>query len=97
MDELDIKIDGIITVPANLTHKQFIHEFILLIESKGWYFGGVFYEIVEFGDMHPIIPVDHRHLIIDFADGNAQLAGSTALADGVHGIEIGQPQIDIPG
>lgn len=47
MDELDIKIDGIITVPANLTHKQFIHEFILLIESKGWYFGGVTKPYVE--------------------------------------------------
>jgi hypothetical protein len=50
MDELDIKIDGIITVPANLTHKQFIHEFILLIESKGWYFGGVTKPYVEAED-----------------------------------------------
>lgn len=41
METVNIKIDGEITIPADMTCKQFLYEFILFIESKGWYFNGI--------------------------------------------------------
>ena len=43
----EIEINGCIEIPPEMTMDEFVDEFIKLIESKGWYFGGGFSEIVD--------------------------------------------------
>lgn len=43
----EIEINGCIEIPPEMTMDEFVAEFIKLIESKGWYFGGGFSEIVD--------------------------------------------------
>ena len=41
----EIEISGCMEIPDNMSEDKFIDEFLLLIESKGWFFGGGFREI----------------------------------------------------
>lgn len=43
----EMKINGCIEVPSDMTMDEFTDAFLELIESKGWYFGGGFLEIVD--------------------------------------------------
>lgn len=43
----EIEIGGCVEVPPELTIDEFTDAFIAFIESKGWYFGGGFREIVD--------------------------------------------------
>ena len=43
----EIEINGCIEIPPEMTMDDFYDTFIELIESKGWYFGGGFREIVD--------------------------------------------------
>lgn len=43
----EIEINGCIEIPPEMTRDEFTDAFIELIESKGWYFGGGFREIVD--------------------------------------------------
>lgn len=36
----EFTLDGCVTVPADMTEEQFIDEFLKLIESKDWFYGG---------------------------------------------------------
>ena len=42
-----IEINGCIEIPPEMTMDDFTNVFLELIESKGWYFGGGFNEIVD--------------------------------------------------
>ena len=41
----EIEISGCMEIPDNISEDEFIDEFLRLIESKGWFFGGGFREI----------------------------------------------------
>ena len=43
----EIEINGCIEIPPETTMDEFTDAFLGLIESKGWYFGGGFNEIVD--------------------------------------------------
>ena len=43
----EIEINGSIEIPTDMTMDEFTEAFIELIESKGWYFGGGFKEIID--------------------------------------------------
>ena len=43
----EIEINGCIEIPPEITLDEFYDAFIELIESRGWYFGGGFREIVD--------------------------------------------------
>ncbi len=43
----EIEIFGCIEIPAEMTMDEFTAAFIGWIESKGWYFGGGFHEIID--------------------------------------------------
>ena len=43
----EIEINGCVEIPPEMTADEFACEFLKLIESKGWYFGGGFREIVD--------------------------------------------------
>ena len=43
----EIEINGCIEIPPEMTVDEFYDAFIELIESRGWYFGGGFREIVD--------------------------------------------------
>ena len=43
----EIEINGCIEIPPEMTMDEFFDAFIDWIESKGWYFGGGFREIVD--------------------------------------------------
>ena len=43
----EIEIGGCVEVPSDLTIDEFTDIFIAFIESRGWYFGGGFREIVD--------------------------------------------------
>lgn len=45
--EKEIEISGCFEIPPEMTMDEFIDAFIELIESKGWYFGGGFKEIID--------------------------------------------------
>ena len=49
----EIEINGCIEIPPKLTMDEFADTFIELIESKGWYFGGGFNEIVDGSCINP--------------------------------------------
>lgn len=49
----EIEINGCIEIPPEMTMDKFCDAFIELIESKGWYFGGGFREIVDGYYMNP--------------------------------------------
>lgn len=36
----EIKINGCVEIPNNVTHNEFLTKFINFIESNGWQFGG---------------------------------------------------------
>jgi len=43
----EIEISGCIEIPPEMTADEFAHTFIEFIESKGWFFGGGFREIID--------------------------------------------------
>lgn len=43
----EIEVNGCIEIPLEMTMDEFINAFIEFIESKGWYFGGGFNEIID--------------------------------------------------
>ena len=43
----EIEIHGCIEIPPEISAEEFFDTFIELIESKGWFFGGGFREIVD--------------------------------------------------
>ena len=43
----EIEINGCVEVPCEISTEAFADAFIEWIESNGWYFGGVFNEIVD--------------------------------------------------
>lgn len=43
----EIEINGCIEIQPEMTIDEFTNAFIELIESKGWYFGGGFNEIID--------------------------------------------------
>lgn len=43
----EFKIDGCISVPEDLSEEEFWNQFIDLIESKSWLFGGGINEYIE--------------------------------------------------
>ena len=43
----EIEINGCVEIPPEITMDAFTDAFIEWIESKGWYFGGGFKEIVD--------------------------------------------------
>lgn len=43
----EIEIGGCVEVPPEMTMDEFYDAFLEWIESKGWYFGGGFKEIVD--------------------------------------------------
>ena len=43
----EIEINGCVEIPPETTMDEFTDAFLGLIESKGWYFGGGFNEIVD--------------------------------------------------
>ncbi len=43
----EIKVNGCIEIQQELTLDEFEKQFIEFIESKGWFFGGGFNEIVD--------------------------------------------------
>ena len=47
MDEKEIEIGGCIIVPRDIPKDEVIDAFIDWVESKGWFFGGGFKEIVD--------------------------------------------------
>ena len=47
MEERLIEIRGCLEIPPELKMSDAIDEFLKLIESRGWYFGGGFREIID--------------------------------------------------
>lgn len=43
----EIEINGCVEIPPEMTMDEFYSVFIEFVESKGWYFGGGFREIVD--------------------------------------------------
>ena len=43
----EMEITGCIEIPPEMTLDEFMDTFIEWIESKGWYFGGGFREIID--------------------------------------------------
>ena len=43
----EIEINGCIEIPPEMTMDAFADAFLELIESKGWFFGGGFNEIID--------------------------------------------------
>ena len=43
----EIEINGCIEIPPEMTLDEFENEFIKWVESKGWFFGGGFREIID--------------------------------------------------
>ena len=43
----EMEITGCIEIPPEMTSDEFTDTFIEWIESKGWYFGGGFREIID--------------------------------------------------
>ena len=43
----EIEINGCIEIPPEMTMDAFTDDFLELIESKGWFFGGGFNEIID--------------------------------------------------
>lgn len=43
----EIEINGCLEIPPNMTIDEFTDIFIMFVESKGWYFGGAFKEIID--------------------------------------------------
>lgn len=43
----EIEIDGCVEIPNEMTIDEFTCTFLEFIESKGWYFGGGFKEIID--------------------------------------------------
>ena len=43
----EIEINGCVEVPPEITMDEFERVFLEFIESKGWYFGGGFNEIID--------------------------------------------------
>ena len=43
----EIEINGCIEIPPEMTLDEFTDTFIEWIESKGWFFGGGFREIID--------------------------------------------------
>ena len=43
----EIEINGCVEIPCEISIDKFTDAFIEWIESKGWYFGGGFKEIVD--------------------------------------------------
>ncbi len=43
----EMEITGCIEIPPEMTMDDFTDAFIKFVESKGWYFGGGFKEIVD--------------------------------------------------
>lgn len=43
----EIEITGCVEIPPEMSMDEFTDEFIKFIESKGWYFGGGFAEIID--------------------------------------------------
>ena len=43
----EIEINGCLEIPPDMTLDELCSEFIELIESKGWYFGGGLREIID--------------------------------------------------
>lgn len=43
----EIEINGCIEIPSEMTIDEFTDIFINFIESKSWYFGGGFQEIID--------------------------------------------------
>lgn len=43
----EIEINGCVEIPPEMTMDEFYDEFLNFIESKGWYFGGGFKEIID--------------------------------------------------
>lgn len=43
----EIEINGCVEIPSEMTMDEFYDEFLNFIESKGWYFGGGFKEIID--------------------------------------------------
>ena len=43
----EIEVNGCIEIPPEMTIDEFTDAFIELIDSKGWYFGGGFHEIID--------------------------------------------------
>ena len=43
----EIEINGCIEIPPEMTIDEFYDAFIGFIESKGWFFGGGFQEIID--------------------------------------------------
>lgn len=40
MEVKEIEINGCISLPRDVSHDQFLDQFIGWVESKGWHFGG---------------------------------------------------------
>ena len=58
----EIEIQGCIEIPPDMNLDTFADEFIKYVESKGWYFGGGFREIV---DGYYIFPDGSKKHILD--------------------------------
>ena len=43
----EIEINGCVEIPGEVTQEEFVDAFIDWVESKGWYFGGGFREILD--------------------------------------------------
>ena len=43
----EMEVVGCIEIPLEMSYEEFSDKFIELMESKGWYFGGGFHEIVD--------------------------------------------------
>ena len=43
----EMEVVGCIEIPPEMTMDEFMDEFVALMESKGWYFGGGFKEIID--------------------------------------------------
>lgn len=53
----EIELNGCIEIPPEMTLDEFTDTFIEWIESKGWFFGGGFREII---DGYYILPDDSK-------------------------------------
>lgn len=43
----EMEVIGCIEIPPEMTMDEFVDEFVEMMESKGWYFGGGFKEIID--------------------------------------------------
>lgn len=51
MKQTRVKIDGIIySLNRDLGHNEFLDEFLIFIESKGWQYGGGSFQVDEEGE-----------------------------------------------